>query len=501
MPKQKNNAAKGGGEQPIKVLNAPEKPSGRIARLFSLFKIKKSGKGIAEKDMPGKPARHLPFFKRKGAEENAAKEKGDAKKTGWASLFSFFKREISKKEISGADKDKLYQQLKKSEKIDESNYREESAPKDITEEKAGKKHFTFSSFFKKKEKKEGIIEKFKQEEKDKAKRRVTLQERRHKIREHLERAGLIIEPGNLSKKIFSLCILINLAISAFLIYHFSVTYGITWATILASIAALWILIFAVVLFISWVLFYVAVDLKIFQRKVNIEEVLPDYLQLTSANIKAGMTIDRALWYAVRPRFGVLANEIETVAKETMRGEDLKKALKKFADKFDSLLLKRTISILIEGIEAGGEIGTLLNKIAINIDENRIMRQEMEANVTTYAIFISFATIAAAPVLFALSGVLIKVIANLSTSLSGITSSSSAGFALTFSGAGINYKDFKIFAIVSLIITSFFSSIIIATIKKGNAKLGFKYIPMFIVITLTLFLIADALMGKLLGVFL
>jgi len=53
----------------------------------------------------------------------------------------------------------------------------------------------------------------------------------------------------------------------------------------------------------------------------------------------------------------------------------------------------------------------------------------------------------------------------------------------------------------LIITSFFSSIIIATIKKGNAKLGFKYIPLFIAITVTLFLIADSLIGKLLGVFL
>ncbi|MEK6949786.1 MAG: type II secretion system F family protein [Nanoarchaeota archaeon] len=461
MPKPKTalNRAKSlisSEKQPAKILEKPEKPnSGGIAavlmKLSSLFKIKKSDKDVAEEDTQEKPAWPLSFFKRKGADETDA---------------------------------------------------EKNSSEAIAEAKDKKYHFTFSSFFRKKEKKEGIIEKFKQEEKDKVKKRAVIQERRHKIREHLERAGLVIEPGNLSKKIFTLCILINLAISAFLIYHFSITYGITWATILASVAALWILVFAVILFISWVLFYIAVDLKIFKRKVDIEEVLPDYLQLTAANIKAGMTIDRALWYAVRPRFGVLANEIETVAKETMRGEDLKTALKKFADKFDSLLLKRCISLLIEGIEAGGEIGTLLNKIAINIDENRIMRQEMEANVTTYAIFISFATIAAAPVLFALSGVLIKVIANLSTSLSGITTSSSAaGFGLTFSGTGIAYKDFKIFAIVSLIITSFFSSVIIATIKKGNAKLGFKYIPLFIVITITLFLITDNLMGKMLGVFL
>jgi len=57
-----------------------------------------------------------------------------------------------------------------------------------------------------------------------------------------------------------------------------------------------------------------------------------------------MTIDRALWYAVRPRFGVLANEIEIVAKETMRGQDLKIALQNFADKYDSILLKNKILV-------------------------------------------------------------------------------------------------------------------------------------------------------------
>ena len=123
-----------------------------------------------------------------------------------------------------------------------------------------------------------------------------------------------------------------------MIYHFSTTFGITWATILLSIITLWILVFIVLLFLLWVLFYIIIDLKIFKRKVDIEDVLADYLQLTASNIRAGMTIDRALWYAVRPRFGVLANEIETVAKETMRGEDLKTALQKFADKYDSILL-------------------------------------------------------------------------------------------------------------------------------------------------------------------
>ena len=355
---------------------------------------------------------------------------------------------------------------------------------------------------KKAKKEESLIEHFKKEGKKKLKRSEVLQERKRRIKNYFERAGLVVNPISLSKDIFNICVLVNLAISTFLIYHFSVTYGITWKTILVSIATLWILVFIILLFALWIIFYVAVDLKIFKRKVDIEEVLPDYLQLTASNIKAGMTIDRALWYAVRPRFGVLANEIETVAKETMRGEDLKSALQKFADKYESVLLKRSISLLIEGIDAGGEIGNLLNKIAINIQENKIMRQEMAANVTTYIIFITFATVTAAPVLFALSGVLIKVITHLGTSLGDVANASAAGgFAISFSGSGIKYSDFRIFAVVSLLITSFFSAVIVATIKKGDAKLGFKFIPLFMIVTVTLFFIADSVLGKLVGTFL
>jgi pilus assembly protein TadC len=415
---------------------------------FSLFKIFKR-KGDRQLESPAKPAK--PRFR-----------------------LSLFKRKIGNE--------------KKSE-----------LPLNNQEEENKKPKFLLRIF--KRKKVEGRIEHFKKKAKKREKILAEAHERRHKLKFYLERAGLGFNPESLPRKFFNVCVFVNLGISAFLIYHFSVTFGITWATILMSIVTLWILIFVVMLFLMWVLFYIAVDLKIFKRKVDIEDVLPDFLQLTASNIKAGMTIDRALWYAVRPRFGVLAREIETVAKETMKGDDLRDALQKFADKYDSVLLKRSISLLIEGIDAGGEIGELLNKIAINIQENKIMRREMAANVTTYVIFISFATVAAAPVLSALAGLLIRVISNLGTSLGGVSSAAaSTGFGISFSGSGIEYSDFRIFVIISLMITSFFSSIIIATIQKGSAKYGFKYIPIFMITTISLFLIADRLLGGLLGVF-
>ena len=82
------------------------------------------------------------------------------------------------------------------------------------------------------------------------------------------------------------------------------------------------------------------NLRIYNRTKEIEKVLPDFLQLTAANISAGMSIDKALWFSIRPRFGILAKEIETVAKKSMSGEDLEQALKEFASKYDSPTLDR-----------------------------------------------------------------------------------------------------------------------------------------------------------------
>ena len=172
----------------------------------------------------------------------------------------------------------------------------------------------------------------------------------------------------------------------------------------------------------------------------------------------------------------------------------------FVAKYNSNILKRSISLLIEGIGAGGEIGELLTKISTNIQETKIMKKEMAANVTTYVIFISFATVIAAPFLFALSGILIQVIQGLGSTFGTTGATTNVGVGLSFTGAGIKYSDFRIFAVVILIMTSFFSSSIISTIKKGDIKSGFKNIPIFIGSSLAIYLVAQLLLDNMTGVF-
>jgi pilus assembly protein TadC len=321
---------------------------------------------------------------------------------------------------------------------------------------------------------------------------------KYSLEHYLQRAGFTIDPKRLAKTIFNLCIIINLIYSFYLIYVFSTSLGYTLSYVFLIMGIVWFLLFFIVLFAMWLVFHIVLDLKILHRRVTIEQVLPDYLQLVSANVRAGVPIDQALWLAVRPRFGVLSKEIEHVAKETMSGRDLEDALQSFADKYDSKVLKRSINLLIEGMNAGGEVGDLLNKIAQNIHENQLLRKEVAANVTTYIIFITVAAVVGAPLLFALATQLLHTVTTLTSTVSipqGV-----GGIGINFGKAGITKSDFQIFAVVSMIITSLFSSMIIAIIRKGEAKAGFKYFPVFVVSAIVIYFIAVTAMSSVFSTF-
>src|SRR3989344_2816206 len=234
------------------------------------------------------------------------------------------------------------------------------------------------------------------------------------------------------------------------------------------------------------------------RKKQIEEILADYLQLVSANVGAGMPIDQALWYAVRERFGILVEEMEDVAKKTISGGDLSEALIDFAEKYDSDLLKKSVVLLVEGLEAGGEVAELINKIAWNVREVQIMRKDISADVVTYVIFIGFAALVAAPLLFALS---YRINIIMSTLLSGIDvggggASVGGSLDITKIGAGLTAGSFKSFAVLSLSITAVMSAMIISTVTKGSIKAGIRLIPLFGAVSLILFFILSTILSVL-----
>lgn len=254
--------------------------------------------------------------------------------------------------------------------------------------------------------------------------------------------------------------------------------------------------FAIALFLLWLLIYIFLDLQVLKRHLDVERVLPDYLQLTAANLRSGMTPDQAMWHAVRPQFGVLSKEIEYVAKQTFAGKPLEESLNEFAERYDSKLLRYAINLINEGLEAGSELGDILNKVAVSIQEARILQKEMSANVTSYAIFIGAAVLFGSPLLLALSFQILTVVSSLTSGIS--IPANVQGSFFSVSGTSISSRDYLIFANTMISITSIMSAMIVSMIIKGNVKEGLKYIAIFWPLSLIIFWVFVWIFSSLMG---
>ena len=110
----------------------------------------------------------------------------------------------------------------------------------------------------------------------------------------------------------------------------------------------------IILFISLQLgFYFTISLKAEANGKFVESILPDALHLMSSNLRAGLSIDKALLFSARPEFGILCEEITSVGKKLVLGEDIAKALNEMTNKIKSNQLNKTISLIVSGLRSGG----------------------------------------------------------------------------------------------------------------------------------------------------
>jgi len=253
----------------------------------------------------------------------------------------------------------------------------------------------------------------------------------------------------------------------------------------------------VVLIGLMVFFYFRILLAADARAMQIELYLPEALQLISANIRAGMTVDKALWLCARPEFGPFEKELRKMAAETLGGKPVTQALTESAKRVRSLSLDRAYRLLIQGIQLGGAIANLLTEIASDLRTNAALRSEITAATTMYTIFIIFSSVMAAPVLFAVSSFYVQATSKIfamqsqesSASFVGQTENTQMNVFKVSPESQLTYDEVRMFAMACIIITTFFGSLTIGLIKEGEAKRGVKYIPFFMLAALAIYFIS------------
>lgn len=243
---------------------------------------------------------------------------------------------------------------------------------------------------------------------------------------------------------------------------------------------------------SLILPYAVFSVLAERRKRAIERVLPDALLLMSANIESGLTVDKAFLLSARDEFGPLADDIQRTAMKMFGGMPVEEALEELERSTNSELFSETLNLLIDGLNSGGEVSSLLESSAEDIRKSLHLREEIEANVKMYSMFILIASLIGAPFLFGVSTFLAETTADMWSGQSMDIDDMPDSSFMTFQEPEFNIEFFRLFAIASLVISNAFAALIISLIKSGTVKNGFKFIPVFTVVAVVVFLVADVI---------
>ncbi len=238
-----------------------------------------------------------------------------------------------------------------------------------------------------------------------------------------------------------------------------------------------------------------------KRARAIEKMLPSALQLIAANIRAGMTPDRAIWLSARPEFGQLEQEIKKAGSETLGGTSIENAFKNMSKRVKSRILKRTVGLIVEGMNSGGELAQLLTETAAEIRALDMLQKEMRANVAMYSLFVVFASLIGAPLLLGISTFFVDMLTRLASSISIQTiaeQSRVAGITLLGFGTSLTSEFLIKFSVVVITITTFFAALLTGLIKKGNEKRGLEYAITFVPIGLIVFFLVRYLIVRSFG---
>ena len=246
-----------------------------------------------------------------------------------------------------------------------------------------------------------------------------------------------------------------------------------------------------------VLVYMLLEFKIDARKTKLEEMLPDYLQITSANLRSGIALDRAMMLAARPEFTFLSDDVKQMNRRIFGGENFDTALREFTERYRSYQLSHAVRMILESLRYGGAMADLIEQISKDMRNQQMTQKEVAGQMLMYSIFIAFAGLIAAPVLYGLTSQMIVVTDSV---WKGILSSNPGGLpstGFTFlkpTPPKITPQEYQYFALAAIAVITGFAALIMSAISSGSAIKGLRWLPIFIIIGIGLFFIMQTVIS-------
>jgi tight adherence protein C len=115
-----------------------------------------------------------------------------------------------------------------------------------------------------------------------------------------------------------------------------------------------------------------------RRKDEVQKYLPDFLDMISSTVQAGLSLNAAVAYAVDAAPGALGDEMKEVLAEIRLGRARIDALKAAADRLNQQEFTTMVAAVTQAERLGANIGKILSDLADDTRTHRIILVEEHA---------------------------------------------------------------------------------------------------------------------------
>ncbi len=207
-----------------------------------------------------------------------------------------------------------------------------------------------------------------------------------------------------------------------------------------------------------------------------EEMFLEFARSLVESVKTGTPISRSIINVRNKSFGVLSPHIKKLSNQISMGIPLTMALQIFARDVNNKTVSRSITLIGQAEQAGGDIGRILEDVAEAVSTSDKIKKERKASISTlvvqgYIIFVVFMII-----VLVMQFKIIPIIGGIAN-IAGSGGGGVGGLVGIGGGGGGTALDQQALSssfLYLLLMQGFFSGLTIGKLSDGNIKAGVKH---------------------------
>jgi flagellar protein FlaJ len=215
-----------------------------------------------------------------------------------------------------------------------------------------------------------------------------------------------------------------------------------------------------------------------RRTSRLEAEFPAMMRDISLSVKSGMTLNGALSIAAGGQYGALTPAIKQIDNMITWGVSFEDALLHFSKKYPTLLIRRTVFTLIEASRMGGQLGEILEGVAIDVEETKALERKRSSETKPYVMVCYVSYFVFLAVIMIMSYVFLPMMQEAAEVATGGALPGGMGqFAVSEEELALYNRLF----FHALVIQGFFGGIVTGKLGEGKAVAGLKHSVFFIIV--------------------